>query len=134
MLAASWAKQVGISREAAEIYLASDVIDLHIDTFIWTRIFGYDLRRRHGRGIFDARFYGHADLPRLRDARVTGGIWSITTNPIRRQKAAVFRKNLERLVKIFESVPSSVHLCKNARDYRAARAGGKHGAFIGIQG
>ena len=134
MIAAAWAKRVSISREAAEIYLASDVIDLHIDTFIWTRIFGYDLTRRHGRGIFDARFYGHADLPRLRDAHVTGGIWSITTNPLRRQKAAVFRKNLGRLVKIMEAVPSAVHLCRNAREYKAARAGGKHAVFIGIQG
>jgi membrane dipeptidase len=133
-MAAAWAKQVGISREAAEIYLAGDVIDLHIDTFIWTRIFGYDLTRRHGRGIFDARFYGHADLPRLRDARVTGGIWSITTNPLRRHRASLFRRNLEKLVRIFEAVPSAVHLCRNAADYRAARKGGKHAAFIGIQG
>jgi len=134
VFAAAWAKQVGISREAAEIYLAGDVVDLHIDTFIWTRIFGYDLTRRHGRGIFDARFYGHADLPRLRDARVTGGIWSITTNPLRRHRAETFRGNLEELVRIFETVPSAVHLCRNAADYRAARKGGKHAAFIGIQG
>src|SRR5262249_3723456 len=112
VFAGTWAKQVGISREAAEIYLAGDVVDLHIDTFIWTRIFGYDLTRRHGRGIFDARFYGQADLPRLRDARVTGGIWSITTNPLRRHRAGTFRRNLEKLVRIFEAVPSAVHLCK----------------------
>src|SRR5262249_33638729 len=79
-------------------------------------------------------FYGHADLPRLRDARVTGGIWSITTNPLRRHRARTFRRNLEKLVRIFQSVPSAVHLCRNAADYRAARKGGKHGAFIGIQG
>ena len=46
-----------------------DVVDLHVDTFIWTRIFGYDLLRRHGRGLLGARFYGQADLPRLREAR-----------------------------------------------------------------
>src|SRR5262249_40113284 len=40
VMAAAWARDVGISREAAEIYLGADVIDLHIDTFIWTRIFG----------------------------------------------------------------------------------------------
>ena len=41
--AATWASALGISREAVELYLASDVIDLHVDTFIWTRIFGYEL-------------------------------------------------------------------------------------------
>ena len=102
-----WAESLGISREAVETHLAADVIDLHIDTFIWTRIFGYDLTRRHGHGLLGARFYGQADLPRLREARVTGGIWSITTNPMRRSKrrAPVFHKNLDRLQRIFAAVP-----------------------------
>ncbi len=43
----AWARALGVSREAIDVYLASDVIDLHVDSFIWTRIFGYDLRRRH---------------------------------------------------------------------------------------
>jgi membrane dipeptidase len=125
-----------LSREAVELYRQSDVVDLHVDTFIWTRIFGYDLLRRHGRGLFGARFYGQADLPRLREAGVGGAIWSITTNPLRRasKRTAVFRRNLDRLVSIFESAPAEVALCRNAADYRAARAAGRHAAFIGIQG
>ena len=47
---AAWARALGISREAVELYVASDVIDLHVDSFIWTRVFGYDLGRRHGKG------------------------------------------------------------------------------------
>jgi hypothetical protein len=39
-----------LSSEALALYRASDVFDLHVDTFIWTRVFGYDLLRRHGRG------------------------------------------------------------------------------------
>ena len=31
---AGWAKRLGISREAVELYLSSDVIDLHVDSFI----------------------------------------------------------------------------------------------------
>ncbi len=101
---ASWARALGISREAVELYLGSDVIDLHIDTFIWNRVFGYDLTKRHGRGPFGARFFGQADLPRLREARVTGGIWAITTNPLRRSAGApgAFRSNIARLSGIFE--------------------------------
>ncbi len=131
-----WAESLGISREAVDVYLGADVIDLHIDTFIWTRVFGYDLRRRHGRGIFGARFYGQADLPRLREAHVTGGIWSITTNPLRRasRRAPVFHKNLTRLKDIFATVPEHVAICRTAADYRAAQEQGKHAAFIGIQG
>ena len=51
------ATELGISREAVELYEASDVIDLHVDSFIWTRVFGYDLTVRNGRGPFGARFW-----------------------------------------------------------------------------
>jgi membrane dipeptidase len=125
-----------ISSEAEAIYRHADVVDLHVDTFIWTRVLGYDLLRRHGRGLFGARFYGQADLPRLREAGVGGAIWSITTNPLRRasRRAAVFRKNLERLVDIFARAPAEVAVCRSAADYRAARTRGQHGAFVGVQG
>jgi membrane dipeptidase len=130
------AKATPISNEALALYRASDVVDLHVDTFIWTRIFGYDLLRRHGRGLLGARFYGQADLPRLREAGVTGAIWSITTNPLRRasRRAGVFRKNLDRLIGIFARAPEQVALCRDARDYANARAAGRHAAFIGVQG
>src|SRR5262245_36699119 len=81
--AAALARTLGSSREAADLYLASEVIDLHVDSFIWTRVFGYDLARRHGRGLFGARFYSQVDFPRVREARIGGALWSITTNPYR---------------------------------------------------
>ncbi|CAN5907378.1 dipeptidase [soil metagenome] len=133
---AAWANQLQISREAVELYLASDVIDLHLDTFIWQRIFGYDLTRRHGGGLFGHRFDSQVDLPRIREARVTGGIWVITTNPLREManRPAVFTENLETLTEILSSVPGEVALVRTAAQYEAAAAAGKHGAFIGIQG
>src|SRR5437868_962343 len=105
-----------VSHEATEIYRASEIVDLHVDTFIWTRIFGYDLLRRHGRGLLGACFYGQADLPRLREAGVGGAIWSITTNPLRRRsrRTPVFRRNLERLVAIFARAPGEVTVCRTA--------------------
>lgn len=133
---AAWAKSLDVSREAIELYLDSDVIDLHLDGFIWTRIFGYDLRKRHDNGIFDARFYGQIDLPRLREARVTGAIWVITTNPLRpsRERAHVFSKNIAELRAILESCPDDVAIVRTTPEYRAAAAEGKHAAWIGIQG
>src|SRR5688572_10798930 len=79
----AWARDLGISREAVDIYLASDVIDLHIETYIWQRILGYDMRKRHGRGPLGARFFGQIDIARAREANITGGTWSISTNPLR---------------------------------------------------
>lgn len=137
---ARWARSLGISREAVELYLASDVIDLHIDSFIWTRVFGYDLHARHrttrlGSAVW-GRFFGQVDLPRIREAQIKGGIWVITTNPLRgaEGRARTFAKNLARLTSILERAKDDVALVKDVAGYRAAVSAGKHAAFLGIQG
>lgn len=131
-----WATQLGISREAIELYLDSDVLDLHIDSFIWHRMWGYDLRKRHGHGLFGARFYSQVDFPRILEAGVTGATWIITTNPGRSPAARrrTFRKNLAQLQSLFASVGDQFQTVRNVAEYRAARHQGKHAAFIGIQG
>lgn len=132
----AWAKSLGISREAIDLYASSEVIDLHIDTFIWKRIFGFDLAKRHGRGPFGARLFYQADLPRLREARVTGGMWSITTNPLRSAEARerAFVKNIALLKSELERCPEDVAIVRNATEYRAARAKDLHAAMIVVQG
>ncbi len=129
------ARALGISREAVEVYRAADVIDLHVDSFIWTRIFGYDLARRHGPGPFPGWFARQVDVPRVLDAGVTGATWVITTNPFRTAegRAHAFARNLERLRAELSRCPD-VAVVRNAAEYRAARREGRHGAFIGVQG
>jgi len=124
-----------ISREAVALCHAADVIDLHVDSFIWTRIFGYRLTDRHGRGLFGGRFYSQVDLPRLREAGIAGAVWAITTNPFRRAaaRAAAFAANVARLRDILGRA-AGVALVRTAAEYRAARAAGRHAAFLGIQG
>jgi membrane dipeptidase len=132
----AWAAELGVSREAVELHLASDVIDLHVDSFIWTRVFGYDLTRRHGKGLFRGAFYSQVDFPRMLEAGVSGATWVITTNPLRSAagRARTFVKNLARLRAIFASVSEQFSLVRTAAEYDAARAAGKHAAFVGIQG
>ena len=131
-----WARELGISRAAVELYLASDVIDLHLDSFIWNRLFRYDLRKRHGHGLLAARLYSQVDFPRVREAAMTGATWVITTNPWRRseRRPQIFLENLRRLQGIVESLPADFQVVRNTAEYRVARAAGKHAAFFGIQG
>lgn len=133
---AGWARELGISREAVEVYQAGDVLDLHIDSFIWHRIWGYDLKEKHGHGLLGARFYSQVDFPRILEAGVTGATWVITTNPARdeRSRPEVFAENLRRLREQFAQVSDQFALVRNVAEYRAARAAGKHGAFVGVQG
>jgi membrane dipeptidase len=131
---ARWAQQLGISREAVEIYLGSDVVDLHVDSFIWTRVFGYELGQRHGAGLFSARYYSQVDLPRLWEAGIGSALWSITTNPLRTKsgRARALRRNLAELRAALEA--GSAKVVRNAREHREARAEGRHAAFISLQG
>lgn len=133
---AAWASELGISREAVELYLASEVIDLHVDSFIWTRIFGYDLSRRHGLGPLGGWFFSQVDFPRIREAQVSGAMWSITTSPVRSKsaRASAFRKNLAALRARIADASDELELVRTRSEYLAARARGKHAAMIAIQG
>lgn len=134
--AGHWARRLGVAREAVEVYLSSDVIDLHLDSFIWNRILRYDLRKRHGLGLCGGRFYSQVDFPRVREARLTGATWVITTNPWRSaaRRPQILLENLRRFQGIFESVPSDFQVVRSGAEYRRARAEGKHAAFLGVQG
>lgn len=131
-----WARALGVSAEAVALYLESEVIDLHVDSFLWKRMAGYDLTRRHGPGPLGAAFARQVDLPRIREAQVSGAIWVITTNPWRtaQGRATTFSRNLASLRAELARAPGDVAVVRNVAEYRAARAEGKHAAFIGIQG
>jgi membrane dipeptidase len=124
-----------VSREAIELYVASEVIDLHIDSFIWTRVFGYDLRREHGSGPLRGTFYGQVDFPRALKAGLSGATWIITTNPLRskRGRERAFARNLERLRGLLDAHPG-MRVVRTHAEYQAARSAGRHAAFIGAQG
>jgi membrane dipeptidase len=129
------AASLDISHAAAELYLDSDVIDLHLDTFIWSRVFGYDLQKRHDTGPLDAHIFGSADLPRVIDSRLTGAMWVITTNPLRTRKGRrdTLFENMARLKHTLEAT-GRARVVASVGEYRAARAQGLHAAFLGLQG
>jgi len=132
----AYARALGVSREAVDLYLGSEVVDLHIDTFLWVRILGYDLGRRHDPRPWAARYLGQVDLPRLREANVGAGVWVVTTNPFRRasSRPATLRSNLKQLEQALGRYPEDVAVVRSVADYRAARARGVHASFLAIQG
>jgi membrane dipeptidase len=132
----SWARRLSVPKEAVDLYRSADVLDLHLDTFIWSRIFGYDLLKRHDRAPLGRHFFFHTDFPRALEAGLTGGVWVITTNPFRpsSNREQVFLKNLDRMKRTIGDAGSRLAFVRTAAEYRAARAKGLHGAFIGIQG
>jgi membrane dipeptidase len=130
------AKRLQISRGAAELFQASEVIDLHIDSFIWTRLCGYRLDRRHTPGWFSARGCRQVDVPRLREVGISAATWVITTNPARSAQGQLvaLSQNLTHLERLFTEMSADVEIARDYASYRRIRSSGKHAAFLGIQG
>ena len=133
---AGWARRHGISREAADLVAASDLVDLHVDSFIWTRTFGYDLHRRHDRSVTGHRLLDQADLPRMRAAGLTGAVMSVTTNPLRTRagRTRTARRNLARLRELLDRPSDGVAVVGDLAAYRAARVQGRLACFLAVQG
>ena len=132
------ANKHGVSKAAAELLLASDVLDLHIDTFIPPRLplVRYDVTKHHERGFLGGRFFGHLDIPRVLESGLTGAMWSITTNPFRRasRRWVVFQKNLETFKAMVAAQEGRLEIVCTVAEYRAARARGAHAVILAIQG
>lgn len=115
---------------------ACEVIDLHIDTFIPPRLWGYDVLRRHRRALFGRYFFGHLDLHRIHDGGLTGAMWSITTNPFRSagSRWRTFQRNLARLEQLVAHAKGTLGFARDLVEYRAVRATGAHAVLASIQG
>lgn len=100
-----------MSDEAAELCKASTIIDLHLDGFIWHRVFGYDLHKRHNGGPLGGRFGGHLDFVRAHEFGLTAGMWSITTNPFRTAAGRwrTFQSNLDGLLRLIAKQPDTAN-------------------------
>jgi len=129
------ASQAGVSQGALDLLCASDVIDLHVDSYIWTRVFGYDLTARHNGGVSGGRLFNQFDLPRARQAGFTGAMWSITTYPWRsaRGRARALSQNVLKLSAALEA-SGQVRVVRSYSDYLAARQVGLHAALLTVQG
>jgi membrane dipeptidase len=148
-----------VSTAALELYRTCEVVDLHVETFVWTRLFGYDLARAHDSGPTRARYLGQADLPRLIAGGLAGVVLSIATNPGRRRgnRTATLLANIDRLRAMaslpppstststsplvsfapstsgFTPLPSAT-VARDAAGYGRARAAGQLAVFLAVQG
>jgi len=129
-------RRLGVSREALDLCASCDVLDLHVESYVWTRVLRYDLARRHGRGLFGACFLSQADLPRIAQAGFSGVVQSIATNPLRprRTRTAAFLRNLAGLTAAVARAGEGFAIVSDHAGYVRARAAGRVAILLGIQG
>ncbi len=58
------------------------IVDLHVDSIIQQRLFGYDVRAMHSAGRLGQPRFRHADIPRMRQASYLGACMGIHYWPI----------------------------------------------------
>jgi membrane dipeptidase len=123
-----------VSPAALELYRSCEVVDLHVETFVWTRLFRYDLGAAHGPGPLRARWFGQADLPRLEAAGLSAVVLSIATNPARRAgtRTATLLTNLAAVRGAVAR--AGAEYVGDAAGYRRARVDGRLAAFAAVQG
>lgn len=130
------ADKLGVSTEAIQLALGCEVVDLHIDTFIPVRLFGYDPFKRHEPGLLMGRHFGHLDLPRMQDAGVSAGLWSITTNPCRSKAGrwSTLLKNLEDFQTLVRGSEGQMEVASTYSEYMEVRSRKAHACLISVQG
>lgn len=62
---------------ARQLHERAGVIDLHVDSIIQQRLFGYDLSKEHRAGIRGQPLFWHADVPRMLQAGYRGACLGI---------------------------------------------------------
>src|SRR5262245_53352762 len=131
-----FARLPGCSLGAVQLTRRSELIDLHLDTFIPSRLWGYDPLTRHRGGPLGRFFFGHLDVPRMVDGGLDGAMWSITTNPLRRAATRwrVFERNLAALRALIARSRGRLIEVRTLAGYHAARARGAHACLLAIQG
>lgn len=129
------ATRAGVPREAVELLRSAEVADLHLETFIPPRLWGYDLHRSHAGRWPWGRFFGHLDLPRVHGGGLTTAMWSIATNIARPRgsRARVLQENVRALAASLGRDPR-VAVVTDARALAEARARGRHAALVSVQG
>ncbi len=129
-------RSLGVSIDAVALYRSCEIFDWHIDTFIWRRTLGYRFDRWHRRALPGSPFLNQVDVPRLRAAGIGSAMWSVTTNPARLpgNRPDTFLRNLHRLVDELGALTDRVAVVRSLREYREAREGGLHAAWVGVQG
>jgi len=130
------ARRLGISVAAVELARDCEIIDLHVDTFIPPRLWGYRVLGRHKSGPLGRAFFGHLDLPRIREGGLSGAMWSITTNPFRPPDSRwrTFLRNLKGLQRMVHRSQGAMQLARTLGEYKAARARGAHAVIPVVQG
>jgi len=110
-------------------------IDLHADTPKLMDAFGYDLGKRHAPLPRRAGYFGHVDIPRMREGGLGAQFFGMWTFPVPRAGCAQsVHRQLDALDAACVTHAADIARCVSRDDVDRARAVGKVAALSGIEG
>jgi membrane dipeptidase len=122
--------------EARALHDRHPAIDLHADTLMWGRWFGYDLLTRHHPPFPMKALLGHVDLPRMREGGVGGQFFGLVSLPVLGKVRGLARA-IDEQIDVLDAAlgrTREIRLCHTGRDIEAAHADGAVSAMLGIEG
>lgn len=110
------------------------VVDLHVDSIIQNRLFGYDVLKRHRAGIKGQPLFWHADVPRMIEAGYVCANMGIHHPPIEGPRAP---RNAHKQIDYLDRIAEQSDVCMRIRtpdDWAVAADEGKLGLVPGVEG
>lgn len=140
-----------VSEEAFDLHRRSLVVDLHIDTLLWRRLFGYDPFQRHENRIPGRPFGYHFDLPRAAQGGLDAAVMGLVIDPaeVRDELTWPLRSlawwepdhgvsqtlaTLDLLAEMDEAEPERVFFARRGSDIAPEVERGRFVAFAGLEG
>lgn len=122
--------------EARQLHDEIVVFDLHADTPKLMHRLGYDIAARHERRRpRQASYFGHVDLPRMREGGLAAQVFGLWTFPYpERGCARSVHGQLDALDRAVDKHPDQIERCLSGDDVRRAHRAGKVAALAGIEG
>lgn len=109
------------------------VIDLHVDSVIQNRLFGYTIEKRHRALLRGQPLFWHADLPRMRDAAYGGACLGVHYFPT--ESEAGWRAALRQIDEIHRlATLPGVRLATTSEDWLQAEQQGELALAPGVEG
>lgn len=110
------------------------IIDLHVDSIIQQRLFGYDIRRRHRPGLRGQPLFWHADIPRMIEAGYDGACMGIHYFPWESEGAwREMKRQIAYLDRVCEE-DERVFRVRSAADWARAKEKGLLALIPGVEG
>lgn len=111
------------------------VMDLHADTPKLMDKLQYDVFARHTTQPERWNYFGHVDVPRMREGGLAAQFFGMWTVPLPRAGcAASIHRQLDALDDAAERRPDDFARCRSRADVERAKAGGRIAALAGIEG